>query len=214
MTGRPLRESANAVVARAELDARDVLAGARSGRRRRRAARCARTRSGSDSRACVVTVSVRSTRSIDRLVAEPAGRGLRVLLAHGVRDVGRRQAELREPIRLQPDADRIVARAEHLHVAHARNAAQLVDDVQRRVVRDEQLVVAAVRRVERQNHAGSSAAPSGSRRLAACTSSGRSWIALCTRFCTLMSAMSGSVPTANVMAIVSELAVDELPESM
>jgi hypothetical protein len=29
-----------------------------------------------------------------------------------------------------------------------------------------------------------------------------------------MSAMSGSVPTANVRAIVSELAVDELPESM
>jgi hypothetical protein len=29
-----------------------------------------------------------------------------------------------------------------------------------------------------------------------------------------MSAMSGSVPTAKVIAIVSELAVDELPDSM
>ena len=86
-----------------------------------------------------------------RLVAEPAGRGLRVLLAHGGRDVGRRQAELREPIRLQPDAHRVVARAEHLHVADARNAPQLVDDVDRGVVRDEQIVVAAVRRIERDH---------------------------------------------------------------
>jgi hypothetical protein len=41
------------------------------------------------------------------------------------------------------------------------------------------------------------------------TSSGKSCSALCTRFCTLI-----TVPTANVSAIVSELAVDELPESM
>ena len=34
------------------------------------------------------------------------------------------------------------------------------------------------------------------------TSSGRSWTALWTRFCTLIKAMSGSVPTANVRAIV------------
>ena len=36
---------------------------------------------------------------VDGLVAEPARSRLRVLLAHGVRDVGRRQAELRELVR-------------------------------------------------------------------------------------------------------------------
>ena len=118
-TGRPLRVSRNRIVARAELDACDVfqahdlavagraqhdvleLLGIGQPRLRRHAER-----------------EVHAL--VDRLVAEPAGRGLRVLLAHRGRDVGRREAELREPVGLQPDADRVVARAEHLHVAYAR----------------------------------------------------------------------------------------------
>ena len=140
---------------------------------------------------------------VDRLVAEPAGRGLRVLLAHGGCDVGRREAELREPVRLQPDTDRVIARAEHLHVADARNAAQLVDHVQ---------ASRSSRRTARRSgrpasrttgSSGSSAATFATVTPCRRTSSGSSCSALCTRFCTLMIAMSGSVPTANVSAISS-----------
>ncbi len=45
------------------------------------------------------------------------------------------------------------------------------------------------------------------------TSSGRSCSALCTRFCTLTTAMSGSVPTAKVSEIVTA-PLEELAERM
>ncbi len=86
-----------------------------------------------------------------RLAANSAGRGLGVLLTNRRSDIVGRQTELSEPVGAQPDADRVVARAEHLHAANAGDAAQLVNDVGRAVVRDIQTVVTAVWRVQRHD---------------------------------------------------------------
>ena len=63
----------------------------------------------------------------------------------------RRHLELRQAIRQEPDPHRVVLGAEDLHVGRARQPLQLVEHVQRDVVRDEQIVVAAVGRVERDH---------------------------------------------------------------
>jgi hypothetical protein len=94
-------------------------------------------------------------REVDRVVgrrlADTAGGELRVLLADCGGDVRRRQAELRHPVGPHPDADRVVLGAEVLRVADARNAPQLVDHVKRRVVRNKDLVVARIGRVDRRD---------------------------------------------------------------
>ena len=51
--------------------------------------------------------------------ADHAGRGLDVLLADRAHHVARGEAALRDLLRVEPDAHRIVARAEQLHVADA-----------------------------------------------------------------------------------------------
>ncbi len=81
-------------------------------------------------------------------VADATTGELCVLLAHGGGDVGGREAELREAVRLQPDADRVVLGAEYLCYRHAGDAANLVHHVDERVVADEQLIAAAVRRLD------------------------------------------------------------------
>ncbi len=86
-----------------------------------------------------------------RRLAHLARGELRVLLVDGSDHVGRREAKLRHPVGLQPDAHRIVVRAEDLDVHRARQPLQLVEHVQRDVVRRVEVVVAAVRRVERQH---------------------------------------------------------------
>ena len=67
--------------------------------------------------------------------AELAGRDLHVLLANRVDDVARGQAARGDLLRIEPDAHRVVAAAELLHVADAVEARQLVLDVQRDEVR-------------------------------------------------------------------------------
>ena len=71
---------------------------------------------------------------------------LRVLRADRGGDVGGRDAELRHLVRVQPDAHRVVARAEYRHVGQAGQALELVDDVDRAVVGQEQRVARIVRR--------------------------------------------------------------------
>ena len=89
--------------------------------------------------------------SSHRLFADASRGKLRVLLTYGRRDVARCQAELGQHVGTQPDPDRVVLRAEDLHVSHAGNTAQFVNDVQQRVVRNEDGVEARIVGVERED---------------------------------------------------------------
>ena len=84
--------------------------------------------------------------------ADDAGRGLHVLRADLAHDVARRQAALRDLLRIEPDAHRIVAGAEQLHLADAVDARQPVLDVEQRVVAQIGHVVAVVRREQVHHH--------------------------------------------------------------
>ena len=67
-----------------------------------------------------------------------------VLRAQGVDDVGDRDAQFRELVRLHPEPHRVLARAENLHVGNARHARDLVDQIDVRVVGQEDVVVGAL----------------------------------------------------------------------
>ncbi len=86
-----------------------------------------------------------------RLLAEAAGRELCVLLADRRRDVAGCQIVLCDLVGPEPDSHRIVRRAEQRGIAHPRRPPQLVDHVDEGVVRDEDRVVARVRRRHRQD---------------------------------------------------------------
>ncbi len=87
-----------------------------------------------------------------RQLIEAARRHLDVLALDRVDHVGRGEIELGHPLRVEPDAHRVVARAEHLDVADAVQAGQHVLDLQRGVVGDVELVERPVRRVEMDHH--------------------------------------------------------------
>ena len=88
---------------------------------------------------------------IDRRLADLACGKLRVLLVQRADDVRRRELELREPVGFEPHAHGVVLGTEDLHVGRARDALQLIEHVERHVVRREQVVEAAVGRVEREH---------------------------------------------------------------
>ena len=96
--------------------------------------------------------SSKATGSADRLLADGAGGNLHVLLADGADDVAGGQVAGGEFVRVEPDAHRIVARAENPHVARAGNAGQDVLDLQGGVVAQINLVVAAVGREQVDDH--------------------------------------------------------------
>ncbi len=87
-----------------------------------------------------------------RRCADHAGRGLHVLATDGGHHVAGREAALRDLLRVEPDAHRVVAAAEDLHLAHAFDARQRVLHVQHRVVAQVVDVVAVVRRDEVDHH--------------------------------------------------------------
>ncbi len=86
-----------------------------------------------------------------RRTADLTGRGQLVLRVDRVDDVGDGEAEAPDPIGTQPDPHRVVAAAEQVDLADARNARDRVVDVDRRVVRQEVVVVGAVRRLHRDD---------------------------------------------------------------
>ena len=86
------------------------------------------------------------------LLAERTARDLDVLLLQGTNDIGGGELIGGEPVRIEPDADRVFAGAEELDVADAVEAQQLVADADRGVVRDVELVVAVVRRQHVNDH--------------------------------------------------------------
>ena len=87
-----------------------------------------------------------------RLLADLPGGVLAVLGGDGVGDIGGRDAQLGHAVRLQPQADRVVEGTEDLGVTHARDALEVVDDVDQRVVGQEQRRPAGIRRGQRGDH--------------------------------------------------------------
>ncbi len=66
----------------------------------------------------------------------------------GISDIGRRDAELRHLVRSQPDAHRIILRAEYRRIAHALDALQFIQHIERAVIAQIQRVEGAVRGVQ------------------------------------------------------------------
>ena len=120
---------------RAEFDARDVAQAhdlARGGfGAQHDVAELLRDRRGA--RAALTCISKARAGGRGRL-ADLAGRDLDVLFGQRVLDVHGGDAEIGEPVRIEPDAHRIAALAEDLHVAHAGQALQRIDDLQRGVI--------------------------------------------------------------------------------
>ena len=67
-------------------------------------------------------------------------------------DVGRGQAERLQAIRIEPDAHRIIAAAEHRDRADAVDAGQRIGDFERGVIGDEQRVARLVGRIKVHDH--------------------------------------------------------------
>ena len=86
-----------------------------------------------------------------RLGAYLAGGILIVLGGDGLRDIGRGHAELRHFRRIEPHAHRVVARAEDRHIGDTRDALELVEDVDRRVVAEIERIVAGIIRCQRDH---------------------------------------------------------------
>ena len=84
----------------------------------------------------------------DRRRAHPAEGRLDVLALHRRDDVVRRQIELGQPLRVEPDSQRIVERSEKVDLAHAIDPRQRVDDVDCRVVAKINGVIGVFRRVD------------------------------------------------------------------
>ena len=86
-----------------------------------------------------------------RRLTDLARRELRVLLVDRAHEVRRRELQLGETVGLDPDPHRVVLRAEDLHVGRPGQPLQLVEDVERHVVRGVEVVERAGRRVECQH---------------------------------------------------------------
>jgi hypothetical protein len=87
-----------------------------------------------------------------RRCADHAGRRLDVLAADRSHHVAGREAALRDLLRVEPDAHRVVAAAEDLHLADALDARQPVLDVEHCVVAQVGHVVAVVGRHQVHHH--------------------------------------------------------------
>ncbi len=88
----------------------------------------------------------------DRRLADPARRHIEILAADGVRDIVGTHAQSRHLLRIQPDPHAVVALAEDDDVRDALQTQQLIADVDRGVVADIEVVVAAVGRDEVHDH--------------------------------------------------------------
>ncbi len=95
------------------------------------------------------TVSVCSWPGGRRRGSHLPGRVDGALLLDGLGQIRHGEAELREHVRLHPDAHGVVGGAEDEHLADAGHAQQRVDEVDVRVVPEEQRVARLLRRVQR-----------------------------------------------------------------
>src|SRR5207248_7048839 len=79
--------------------------------------------------------------------ADLAGGIHRVLFLHCGYDVRHSDAELRELVRLDPQAHGILASAENLHIANSRHACQWIEEINVAVIGEKGSVVAAFGRI-------------------------------------------------------------------
>src|SRR4029453_3032426 len=79
----------------------------------------------------------------NRFAPARSGGILRVLLLHGGDNVRHRDAELRELIRLDPQAHSVLAGAENLHIPYSRHACQWIEEIDVAVIGEKGSVVAA-----------------------------------------------------------------------
>src|SRR5207237_603813 len=86
-----------------------------------------------------------------RIAAQLAGRVDGVLGLQGARDLVDRDVELRQRVGIDPEADGVLRRAEDLHLADAGHPRHRVVDVDVRIIREEQRVVRALRRVQHED---------------------------------------------------------------
>ena len=141
-------------------------------------------------------------RILHRLLPHHPGRHLDVLLANRIHHIAGGQVSGREFVRIEPDAHRVIARTENLHVPGPRYPGQRVLHLQRGVISQIDVVVTAVGRKQMHNHREI-------RRLfvvvtpSVRTSSGSFGKACATRFCTCTWALSTSVPSLNVTVVVN-----------
>src|SRR5262249_57027122 len=66
-----------------------------------------------------------------RRLAEPSRGGIKVLMANGVGDVEGRHFKRGQLLRIEPDADAVVALAEVIDIGHAIDAQQFIAHIQR-----------------------------------------------------------------------------------
>ncbi len=83
-----------------------------------------------------------------RLGADPAQRGLGVLLLHRLDHIARNHREAGQPVGVEPDPHAVVQGGEQLRLADARHAGDRVENVDRHVIVEEERVAGLVRRVE------------------------------------------------------------------
>ena len=86
------------------------------------------------------------------LAADLASRVDDVLLANRGLNITNRERKSRHPIRIEPDPKRVVRAAEVARVADAFDAEECVVDVDEGVVGQERRVVAAIGRIQRDDH--------------------------------------------------------------
>ncbi len=78
--------------------------------------------------------------------ADLSGSALHVLLADREGDIVGGNIQRIHPLRVQPDTHTVIARTEHLHLAHARQSRQRITNVGAGVVADKQRIPGLVRR--------------------------------------------------------------------
>ena len=88
--------------------------------------------------------------AIGRLADFACGK-LCVLFVDRADHIGGRQLQLSQPVRPHPDAHRIVFGAEDLHIGRAGQPLQLVQHIQRHIIRRKQIVEPIVGRIESQH---------------------------------------------------------------
>jgi len=89
--------------------------------------------------------------ALDRFGPKLAGRDLGVLIPYRADHVARGQAARGDLVRIDPNAHRVIAAAEHSYLADATQAREFVLDLDVGVVTQVERIVAAVRRVRRDH---------------------------------------------------------------
>ena len=88
----------------------------------------------------------------NRRLRDLSARDLQVLRADRCQHLARCQTDIGDPVGIEPQPHRVVARAEHLDVADAVEPQKLIADLQRRVVGDVELIERVVGRQHEHDH--------------------------------------------------------------